>query len=427
MAGRPRIAIGTYGAVRTVRVGPGRYSAFTRYRDLDGRVREVGATDSSQSRAVAELKQRLARRPGYGSGGVLGLSSPFGDLCDLWLVDLAGRDISEGTKQNYRDDLRVHVRPFFASYMLGEITTGRVEAFLRRERAVSYSRAKHSRTVLSLLFGFALRNDALGRNPLEGTSQLKRPKGAPQALSLEQVQAIRRAAAEWRTGPDVKGPKPDDKVRDALEVLLGTSMRPGEVLALRPIDVLDGRRGMVVTVRGTVVYRRGEGTLRQEWPKTDASVRTIPVPAFAASVIRRRMKALDPGQGEVTLFHNRTFGPLSMHNFRRTFREFLVLADLADSGITPRWYRRTGATVLARGLGVDAAATFLGHASTAVTEGHYIEPDRNVDFSPADVLERTLRLVDPDGALLAAPESDEEEAALDDLDGEKPDEAGDAA
>jgi predicted amidohydrolase len=32
------------------------------------------------------------------------------------------------------------------------------------------------------------------------------------------------------------------------------------------------------------------------------------------------------------------------------------------------------------------------------------------------VLERTLRLVDPDGALLAAPGSDEEEVALDDLD-----------
>jgi len=204
-------------------------------------------------------------------------------------------------------------------------------------------------------------------------------------------------------------------------------MRPGEVLALRPVDVVDGRRGMVVTVRGTVVYRNGQGTFRQEWPKTDASVRTIPVPPFAASVIRRRMQRLGPEQREVTLFHNRTFGPLSMHNFRRTFREFLAIAELADSGITPRWYRRTGATVLARGLGVAAAATFLGHASTAVTEGHYIEPDRSIDFSPADVLERTLRLVDPDGTLLASPQSDEEEAALDDLDGDESAAAGDAA
>jgi len=30
MAGRPGIAIGTYGTVQTVRIGPGRYSAFAR-------------------------------------------------------------------------------------------------------------------------------------------------------------------------------------------------------------------------------------------------------------------------------------------------------------------------------------------------------------------------------------------------------------
>ena len=416
MAGRPRTAIGTYGSVWTVRVGSARYSARTRYRDLDGRLRQVAATDSTRNRAIAELKKRVASRPGYGSGGLLGLSSPFGDLCSLWLAELDGREISDGTKKNYRDDLRTHVRPFFDNYNLGEITTGRVEAFLQQERTISYSRAKHSRTVLSLMFGYALRNDALGRNPLDGTSQLKRPKGTPQAMTLEQIQAIRLAAKAWRTGPDVRGPKPDGQVRDALEVLLGTSTRLGEVLALRPVDVVDGRRGMVLRVNGTIVYRNGKGTFRQEWPKTEASVRALPVPDFAAAVIRSRLQAMGSDQAEATIFHNRSGGPLSLHNFRRTFREFLKLAELEDSGITPRWYRRTGATVLARGIGIDAAATFLGHTSTAVTEGHYIEPDRAIDFAPATVLERTLRAVDPDGVLLAAVESDEEEFALDSLD-----------
>jgi len=55
---------------------------------------------------------------------------------------------------------------------------------------------------------------------------------------------------------------------------------------------------------------------------------------------------------------------------------------LGKAGISLRWYRRTGATVIARGMGTDAAATFLGHSSTAITEGHYIEPDRTVDPTP---------------------------------------------
>jgi integrase len=230
------------------------------------------------------------------------------------------------------------------------------------------------------------------------------------------VQAIRVAAGAWRTDPGTNGPKPDGQVRDTIEVLLGTSMRPGEVLALRPSDILDGRRGMVAHVRGTVIYGQGRGTFRQDHPKTDASVRQVPVPEFAAQVLRRRTAPLGPEQRDRTIFANRGGGPLSQHNVRRTFREFLVLAGLEDSGITPRWYRRTGATVLARGLGVDVAATHLGHTSTAITENHYIERDQSIDFAPAQLLEAALRPVDPDPALLARPETDEEDRLLDEID-----------
>ncbi|MBB3043693.1 tyrosine-type recombinase/integrase [Nocardioides soli] len=421
--GRPRTTIGTFGQITVTVVGPRRHRAFTRYRDVDGRLRPVTATAGSARAAEAVLKRRLADRAGYGHGGVLSPASPFGDLCELWLADLELRDISEGTKDNYRDDLRLHVRPFFDSYTLGEITTGRTETFIKTERAVSYSRAKHSRTVLNQLFGFALRHDAIGRNPVEGTSPLPRPKHHVQAMTLSQVQAIRAAAARWRAEPGVMGPKPDGQVRDAIEILLGTSVRPGEVLALRPCDVDDRPRGMVIHVRGTIVNQAGRGTFRQDHPKTDASVRQLPVPEFAAVVIRRRLSQMKPEERETTIFHNRTGGPLTLHNFRRTFREFLVLANLQDSGITPRWYRRTGATVLSRGLGVDAAASFLGHTSKAVTEAHYIEPDRTIDFGPAEALELALRPVDPDGALLARPESDDEEDVLDQLLGD--DERGD--
>jgi integrase len=426
--GRPRTAIGTYGAINVRRKSDGRrFVAETRFRDLDGQLRQVKATGSSRSAATAVLRDRLLNRPGYGSGGLLSVSSRFTDLAELWLADLALRDISEGTKENYRDDLRVHVRPYFENYTLGEITTGRVETFLKAQAAVSYSRAKHSRTLLNQLFSYALRHDALARNPVEGTSPLRRPKGAPQSLTLEQIAAIRAAAAAWRIGPDRKGPKPDDKVRDLIEVLAGTCMRPGEALALRPCDIEDGKRGMVAHVCGTVVYRQGFGSLRQDHPKTGASVRTVPVPEFAAVVLRRRLAEMAPPQSEQTIFGNKSGGALSQHNVRRTFREFLVIAGLETSGITPRWYRRTGATVLARGLSVDAAATHLGHTSKAITERHYIEPDRTIDFGPAAVLQLTLRPNAPDGALLARSETDEEGSLLDRIDQQEEDDSNQVA
>ena len=116
--GRPRTVIGTFGAVTTARIGTRRYRAWARYRDMDGKLRQVTATSHNANAASSKLKQRLVDRPGFGRGGVLSASSPFGDLAELWLADLELRAIAANTKDNYRDDLRMHVRPFFENYRL---------------------------------------------------------------------------------------------------------------------------------------------------------------------------------------------------------------------------------------------------------------------------------------------------------------------
>jgi integrase len=409
--GRPRTPIGTHGAVNTRRDG-GRVVAETRVRDLDGRLRQVRATGPTAASARTRLLERIRERPALPSAGVLRPTSSFADLADLWLSDLELRDLAGNTKENYRTCLRLHVRPAFEHYTLAEVTTGRVEWFLAKQAKVSQSQAKQTRTLLNMLFAYALRHDAIARNPVEGTSQLRRTKATPQALTIDQITAIRKAAATWRSKPGLPGPKPDGQVRDIIEILLGTAMRTGEVLALRPCDIEDLPSGMIASVNGTVVQRKGSGAERQDRPKTDASIRRIPVPEFAAIVLRGRIAGLSGGDPTRTIFANRSGGPLSPYNVRRTFREFLVLAGLADTGISLRWYRRTGATVIARAVGTDAAAAFLGHASTVITEGHYIEPDRSVDPTPAAHLERTLRPAEPDGSLLANRPADREDELL---------------
>ncbi len=420
--GRPRTPIGTHGAVNTRREG-GRVVAETRVRDLDGRLRQVRATGPTAAAARGRVMERIRERPALPSAGVLRPTSSFADLAELWLADLELRDLAGNTKENYRTCLRLHVRTAFEHYTLAEVTTGRVEWFLAKQAKVSPSQAKQTRTLLNMLFGYALRHDALARNPVEGTSQLKRAKPTPQALTIEQIAAIREAAVTWRSEPGLPGPKPDGQVRDIIEVLLGTAMRPGEVLALRSCDIEDLPAGMIASVNGTVVQRKGSGAERQPRPKTDASIRRIPVPEFAAFVLRRRIADIPRNATTRTIFASRSGGPLSPYNVRRTFREFLQLADLGGSGISLRWYRRTGATVIARGIGTDAAAAFLGHTSTVITEGHYIEPDRAIDPTPAAHLERTLRPAEPDGSLLANRPADREDELLASVDREGDDDA----
>lgn len=238
--GRPRTKIGTYGEIHVKHNGR-KHVASTRVRDHDGKLRRVTATAGSTSAATALLKERILERPVFGNT-LIDATAAFDVLADLWLDDLDQRDLADGTKERYRDTLRLHVRPFFTNFTLNEIATSRVEWFLKAEHQVSYSRAHAARTLLNLLFGYAMRQDAMTRNPVDGTSPLRRPKGTPQALTLDQIAAIRAAAAAWRTEPGVPGPRPDGQVRDILEVLLGTGMRPGEALALRVCDITDRPR-----------------------------------------------------------------------------------------------------------------------------------------------------------------------------------------
>jgi len=66
MAGRPRLPISTFGSIKTAEVGPGRFRAWTRFRDWDGETRQVTATGSSRSAAKTALKVDLAARMSIG-------------------------------------------------------------------------------------------------------------------------------------------------------------------------------------------------------------------------------------------------------------------------------------------------------------------------------------------------------------------------
>lgn len=390
MAGRPRLPVSTFGSIKTAEVGAGRFRAWTRFRDWDGETRQVTATGSSRNAAKTALKVELAARMRVGDAtDSLSADSPFTMLADAWLEDLMlDVDRAESTKDIYERELRGLVLPFFENFTVREVTVGRIERFLKVQRAKSYTRAKHSRTILSMVMGFAVRRGMIPRNPVKDTSRMKKPKHTPKALTPEQIAAIRAAARDWRTAEGTKGPKPDGQVRDLIEVMLGTATRIGETLALRKCDVDMAADPPRVHVSGTVIVRKGAGVVRQAHPKTHESNRVVAVPPFAAEVIRQRLTLVGAEDGEHLLFFSRNGTPLAPYNVRRVFRKILRNAGLDGMEITPHAFRRTGATLLANELGMQTAADVLGHTSTSTTKAHYAEPDRAVKRAPADVLQR---------------------------------------
>ncbi|TFB97874.1 tyrosine-type recombinase/integrase [Cryobacterium sp. HLT2-28] len=287
----------------------------------------------------------------------LNAGSPFPMLADAWLEDvMLDVDRAQGTKDTYKRELRVLVLPFFEHFTIREVTVGRIELFLKKQREKSYTRAKHSRTILSMILAFAVRREIIARNPVKETSRMKKPPHTPKALTTEQIAAIRLVTHDWRTAAGTMGPRSDGQVRDIIEVMLGTATRIGEALAHRQCDVDMDADPPRVNISGTLVVHNGAGTLRQAHPKTHESNRVIAAPQFAADVIRQRLALIDPADAEHLLFFSRKGTPLTPYNVRRTFRGILRNAGLEGMEITPHSFRRAGATLLANELGIQAAA-----------------------------------------------------------------------
>lgn len=386
--GRPRTPIGTFGDFTYLHRANGKVIARVRYRDDDGQLRLVQASGDSLKSAERALKAKLSQRMTYIAGhGELTADSTFVTLVDVWLADLdLENKLAESTRALYERNMRQLVLPAFENYLLREISVRKVDQFIKTLAATkSYSTAKQARTVLSLAFGLAVRYDALRENPVRDTARLRKPPSQAMALTIEQVDAIRSAARNWRRGPGMPGPPPDGQLEQIIEVMLGTSARIGEVLAIRKCDVNVTMTPATVRICGTIVSPANKPTYRQHRPKTRNSTRVVSVPSFTAEVLRQRLVVLASHPPEHLLFFTRNDTPLTTNNVRRRLRA--VLSDAGIDGVTPHSFRRTVATVLDRASGSDLAAEMLGHTSSKITKEHYIEPDEAVNPVTAEILE----------------------------------------
>jgi integrase len=385
---RPRTPIGTFGDIHLDRTRDGRARALTRFRDYDGQLRRVQATADTPKAAERKLKELLAERTDQTvRQGELTSASSFRHLVDVWLADLDLEDaLAPSTRALYERNMRQLVMPAFEHYALREISVRKVDQFIKTlAKTRSYSMAKQARTVLSLAFGLAVRYDAMRENPVRDTARLRRPPTQAMSLTSEQVEEIRRAVRGWRRGAGVPGPPPDGQLEQIIEVMLGTSARIGEVLAIRKCDVDVTRSPATVRLCGTIVSPAGKPTHRQSHPKTMTSTRTVSVPSFTAEVLRARLVNLASGPPDQLIFFSRNGTPLTTNNVRRRLRA--VLEEAGIEGVTPHSFRRTVATVLDRAGGADLAAEMLGHTSSQITKQHYIEPEEAVNPVTAEILE----------------------------------------
>lgn len=386
---RPRTPIGTFGAFTFTNTADGRVRARARYRDEDGKLRRVEVVGVNRAAAERTLKSKLSDRASRASVGCgeITADTAFEDLAATWLEDVASNaSLSPRTRELYETNMRTLVLPALQHFALRELTVGRVDRFLKAQARISHSRAQQSKNVLRQALGLAVRYEAIPRNPVDGASRLRKPPSKPTALAPEMVQAIRTAVRDWRRAAGTVGPKPDGQLEALIDVMVGTSARIGEALAIRRCDVDVTSSPPTVRIAGTIVTPKRNPPHRQDHPKTSRSDRIVALPSFTAAALRQRSAALDDADPERLIFVSRKGTPLTPNNIRTRLRKILAEAEI--DRVTPHAFRRAVATVLNSAGGAELAAEALGHTSPEITRAHYIETADQVDPRTAEILEQ---------------------------------------
>lgn len=378
---RPPLPIGTYGSINTEKIGAG-YRAFTRFRDHDGVTRKVERNGSTPAAAKNRLREHLRDRAHQGPRDGLNGSSRFRLAAAEWIegVDrlVAQGQRSPNTAQLYRLTLDTHVLLALGELRLQELTVPRLDRFVQTVQLhKGAATAKIARTVVSGVLGLAVRHGAIPTNPIRDVGRIvSNPVRPPRALTPDERN-------EWvaRLNADRDAVRKD--LPDLCEWMLGTGVRIGEALSVTWEEV--DLTAATVEIDHTLIRIKGVGLIRKT-TKSSAGDRTLDLPDFALSMLRRR-KLASGGRGPV--FPDSRGGWRDPSNTSRDLRNARGSAEFA--WVTSHVFRKTAATEMDRdGLTARQIADQLGHAKVSMTQDRYLGR-RAVGRDAARALDRAHR------------------------------------
>ena len=358
-----RLPVGSWGKVTVSKRG-GAWQARTYVRDADGVRRQVRAQARTKAAARQALARALAERTRPPTG-LMGPSTTVDELLDAWLehVRALGRVWAQ-TVEGYAAVASSIVSPALGAWLIGEVTPAAVQALILD---TTPGQRHTTRTILNQAFSYARLDGAITSDPVSDTIvPAPAERHEPDALTADQVRRLREAVRSW--GNDRRfGPRPTTTLACAVDLMLGTGIRVGEVCALSWEEV-DLKAG-TLRVEGTYVDGAASRRGVQAAPKTDRSRRTLFLPDFVVVTLVEH----GPRESGPVLTTRRGTN-MSPANLRRSLRAAVAEAGL-DFSVTPHTLRRTLATFLARELGTRQAADQLGHTDPAITLAHYIAPE----------------------------------------------------
>ena len=274
----------------------------------------------------------------------------FREYAEAWRANQAHRP---STQDQVERHLRRHVYPLIGDRPLSSILPSDLKAMLKR---LSGDLSPATVSVLyrhvSAIFKAAVLDRRLPSSPCAGVSVPKPRKPKVQPISTETVRAIIEAVPQ--------------QYRALVVLAAGTGLRQGEAFGLT-VDRVDFLRRRITVDRQLVTVSGRAPTFGP--PKTEASVRVVPLPAVVADELAAHLATFPVGPDGL-IFTNEIGKPLRRSAFGAMWRRATIAAGA--EGVVFHSLRHYYASLLIRhGESVKTVQDRLGHASAVETLDTY--------------------------------------------------------
>lgn len=326
-------------------------------RDETGERLRISVTADSEAAAWKALNdaRRIPMRSTRRRGG-----ETVAAFLGRWLADVVKPTKRERTWVGYRQIVTDHLVPAFGDELVTTLTRRQVQAWVNRQ-TVAPMTTRHLLDCLRGALSYAVRWGIRDDNPATMIDLPPVTRHVVRAMSNDTARGVIAATADQTFG-------------NAVAVALYTGLRQGELLGLRWEDIdLKGKR---LTVHHALSRLPGsrKGTIRYVLnpPKSERSVRTVPLAPAALDALTAQRKAQAKGEAgkHGLVFAHPDGRPLDGPTLTRDFQVALKAA-----GIEPmRWHdlrHGTASLLIAAGTPLAVVSAILGHSGIAITVDTY--------------------------------------------------------
>lgn len=291
-----------------------------------------------------------------------------GDWLETWIEKHKAPKLAPSTLTSYRNNFRVHIRPYVGEIALKDLTTYHIQKTLDSMDG-SYSLFIKVYNVIHGALEKAVELGMIPRNPCKGVAFPKDDRKDVWALTKEEQQRFIKALD-------------GEYYRVMLLTYLYTGMRAGECIPLQWKDVDLNKRTIRIKKKAILHHDYATHSAKQEvqdFCKTKSSKRSVAITAGLAAILaehkeemKKRAAALGLEWSEDSLvFWNTRNKIVQYGNLKESLNKIYRKAGI--EGATMHTLRHTYATrCFEAGVDIKAVSEQLGHKEVKTTYNFYV-------------------------------------------------------